>query len=114
MADRKRASQTHGYQRLLLLLFGVTLALGQAAPHVVWQPFVAVLTHRLQIHLHKLISDRVRKEAKWEAGNRKRRKIQKEKETDEVGGGRGGRRERKRNKEIQQRGKNRVAETGAD
>lgn len=55
---RERGSQTHWYHRFLLLLFRVALAFGQPAFHVVRQAFVAVLTHWLQIYLHKLIPDR--------------------------------------------------------
>lgn len=36
-----------------------------------------MLTHWLQIHLHKLIPDRARKEARWEARKRRRHKVKK-------------------------------------
>lgn len=49
----KKGLQTDGH--FLFLLLGVALALGQPALQLLGHALIAVLTHRLQVHLYKLV-----------------------------------------------------------
>lgn len=72
-----------------------------------------MLTHWLQIHLHKLIPDRVRKDARWEVqGGRQETGRHKYKENGERGGESAEVVEaREKEKRASREGTNRVAET---